>query len=79
MPLRLAVKWLLVLALALPVIQAVLVWIVSLLRSMNDIAGAEILGHVSTGCQVVWSICLVGLLILLSLVVLRELPPNEQE
>lgn len=72
MTLRSATKTLLVLALALPVAQAVLAWVAGLLRSMGDAAGAAVVGHVGTTCQVVWSLSLVGLLILLALVVLNE-------
>lgn len=72
MSLRGATKTLLVLALALPVIQAVLVWVGGLLRSMGDAAGAAIVRHVGTACQVLWSLSLVGLVIVLALVVLSE-------
>jgi Na+-driven multidrug efflux pump len=74
---RSAAKTLLVLSLALPVIQAVLVWVSGLLRAMGDAAGAEIVRHVGTACQVVWTIGLVGLLVVLALVVLNERPPEE--
>ena len=56
MTLRSAVKTLLVLSLALPVVEAVLVWVAGLLRAMGDAAGAAIVGHVGTACQVVWSV-----------------------
>lgn len=72
MTLRSATKALLVLALALPVVQAVLEWVGGLLESMGDAAGAAIVGHVGTACQVVWSVSLVGLVIVLALVVLSE-------
>jgi hypothetical protein len=78
MTLRFATKWLLVLALALPVVQAVLVWIRALLNSMNDAEGAEIIAGVGTICQVVWSVSLVGLLIVLALATLNE-PPHHSE
>ena len=74
---RSAAKTLLVLSLALPLIQAVLVWVSGLLRAMGDAAGAEIVRHVGTACQVVWTIGLVGLVIVLALVVLNERPPEE--
>ena len=34
---------------------------------MGDEAGAAIIGHVGTACQVVWSVCLVGLVIVLAM------------
>jgi hypothetical protein len=79
MTLRSAAKTLLVLALALPVIQATLLWIAGLLTSMGDAAGAEIVRHVATACQVVWAVGLVGLVIVLALVVVNERPPNTEE
>ena len=60
MTLRSATKTLLTLALGLPVVQAVLIWVAGLLTSMGDEAGATIIRHVGTGCQVVWSVCTRG-------------------
>jgi len=77
MDLRSAVKWLLVLSLALPVVQAVLYWVGGLLRSMGDAAGAAVVSHVGTAFQVVWSVALVGLLLFLALLSLSEPPPEE--
>jgi hypothetical protein len=77
MNLRSAAKTLLVISLALPVVQAVLVWVAGLLTAMGDAAGAAIIGHVGTACQVVWTISLVGLVIMLALIVLNERPPEE--
>ena len=54
MPLRNAVKTLLVLVLALPLVAAVLVWVVGLLRAMGDAAGAAVVGYVGTACQIIW-------------------------
>jgi hypothetical protein len=79
MTLRSAAKILLVLALALPVVQAVLIWVAGLLKGMGDAVGAEILGHVMTVCQVVWAIDLVGLVIVLALLVLNERPDDSPE
>jgi len=76
MTLRSATKTLLVLALALPVAQCVLIWVRGLLTSMGDSDGAAIIGHVGTACGVVWLISLVGLVITLALTVLNE-PKNE--
>jgi hypothetical protein len=72
MSLRSAAKTLLVLALALPVVLATLTWVAGLLTSMGDAAGAEIVRHVGTACQVIWAVGLVGLVIVLALVVLNE-------
>jgi len=79
MILRSAAKTLLVLVLALPVAQIVLIWVRGLLSSMGDAEGGAIIGHVGTICQVVWVLCLVALLIVLSLVVLNDRRPEEQE
>jgi hypothetical protein len=79
MTLRSAAKTLLVLALALPVVQATLMWVAGLLTSMDDADGAQIVRHVATACQVVWAVGLVGLVIVLALVVLNERPPNAEE
>jgi hypothetical protein len=79
MTLRSATKSLLVLALALPIVQAVLIWVRGLLASMGDDAGAAIIGHVGTACLVVWSITLVGLLIVLALTSLNAPPPPQNE
>jgi hypothetical protein len=79
MTLRSATKTLLVLVLALPVAQIVLIWVRGLLNSMGDAEGGAIIGHVGTGCQVVWALCLVALVIVVSLVVLNDRPPEEQE
>jgi hypothetical protein len=78
MALRSATKVLLTFALGLPVVQAVLVWIAGLLSSMGDQAGAAIIRHVGTGCQVVWTVALVALVIVLALLNLNERPPSEE-
>jgi hypothetical protein len=77
MTLRTATKTLLVLALALPIIQSVLFWIAGMLVSMGDEPGAAIIRHVSTGCQVVWSVSLVGLVIAVAMLVLNERRPDD--
>jgi hypothetical protein len=79
MNLRSATKTLLVLVLALPVAQIVLIWVRGLVTSMGDAEGGAIIGHVGTVCQVTWVLCLVALVIVLSLVVLNDRPPEEQE
>ena len=77
MTLRSFATTLLVLALALPVVQAVLPWVAGLLRSMGDDGGAIIVGHVLTASQVLWAVALVGLVIVLAAVVISEQPPKE--
>jgi hypothetical protein len=77
MSLRTALKCLLVLSLALPLVAIVLVWVAGLLRAMGDGAGATAVGYVGTACQVVWLVCLVGLLVTLSITVLSERPPED--
>jgi hypothetical protein len=77
--LRSAAKTLLVLVLALPVAQIVLIWVRGLLSSMGDAEGGAIIGHVGTICQVAWALCMVALVILVALVVLNDRPPEEQE
>jgi hypothetical protein len=75
MCLRNAIKTLLVLVLALPLVAAVLVWVVGLLRAMGDEPGAAVVGYVGTGCQIIWLVCLVGLLVTLALAALETPPP----
>jgi hypothetical protein len=77
MILRSVSKTLLGLALGLPIVQAVLFWVGGLLANMGDEAGARIIGHVVTACQVAWAVSVVGLVITLALVVLNERPPHD--
>jgi hypothetical protein len=72
MSLRSAAKTLLVLALALPVVLAVLIWVEGLLSGLGDANGAAIVRHVGTACHVAWAVILVGLVIVVGLVVLNE-------
>lgn len=78
MTLKIAIKSLLVLVLALPLVAAVLMWVGGLLRAMGDAAGAAIVGHVGTACHVVWLVSLVGLLVTLAAAAVAE-PPNAVE
>jgi hypothetical protein len=48
---------------------------VGLLRAMGDAAGATVVGHVGTVCNVVWLVSLVGLLVALASAALAESPP----
>ncbi len=79
MTLRSATKTLLVLVLALPVAQIVLICVRGLLNSMGDAEGGAIIGHVGTACLVAWSLCFVALVIVLAVVVLNDCPTEEQE
>jgi hypothetical protein len=54
----------------------VLVWVGGLLASMGDAAGAAVIRHVGTACQVVWAISLVGLVIVLAVAALADRPPE---
>ncbi len=73
-----AIRALVALALALPIVQMVLVWVRGLLTGMGDAGGATFIGYVSLLCQVVWAVSLVGLVILLAVVALEERPPEEE-
>jgi hypothetical protein len=77
MTLRSAAKSLLILAVALPICEAVLVWVAALLKAMGDAQGAIVIGYVSTICQIVWSITLVGLVITSAAITLNEPPKQE--
>ena len=69
---RTAIRTLLVIALGLPVVQAVLVWVGALLTSMGDDRGAAFVRGVGTLFLVAWTVALVGLLILVAVVVGTE-------
>lgn len=77
MTLRSATKTLLVLTLALPIAQSVLLWVRGLLVSMGDQEGGTIVGYVGTTFQVIWSLILVALVIVLSCYVLTDRPPEQ--
>jgi hypothetical protein len=67
-----------VLTLGLPIVQSVLFWIQGMLKSMGDEAGAAMIRDVGTGCQVVWSVALVALVIVLAFLVLNDYTPKEE-
>jgi hypothetical protein len=79
MTLRSAIKTLLVLVLALPIAQMVLIWVRGLLVSMGDGEGGTMMGHVGALCQAAWVLCLVGLVVVLAFVAIKDQPPEEQE
>jgi hypothetical protein len=73
-----ATKLLLVLALAIPMIHIVLIWVRGLLTSMGDSAGAAIIGHLGTACLAVWPVSLVGLVVVVALIVVSEHRSKEE-
>jgi hypothetical protein len=77
MTLRSATKTLLTLAIALPIVGAVLIWVAGLLQAMGDPAGVRMLFYVGVVCEAVWSASLVGLVILLAITTLNEPPKQE--
>lgn len=81
MSLHSSLRVLLVLTLGLPIVQAVLIWVVGLLAAMGDAAGAAVMRNVGTACHVAWSIALVALVIVLAIRALNETPrdlPREE-
>ncbi len=76
MPLRTAIRCLLVTVIGLPIAQAVLAWVGALLEAMGDEAAAVVLGHVGTAVGVLWLLALVGLVVLLAVKALDEPPPK---
>ncbi len=82
MTMRNAARTLLACAVALPVVAVVLIWTGGLLRSMGDAAGAQVVGHLATACQVAWLVSLAGLVIALAFVTVgksRELRGARRE
>lgn len=77
MTLRAALKMLLAAALALPVIECVLIAIRSLVLSMGDAGGAGFVGYIATACLIAWALSLIGLLIVLAAI--ESLKPNDDD
>jgi hypothetical protein len=77
MTLHAATRLFLVLALALPMVHIVFVWVRGLLTSMGDNAGAAMIGHLGTACLAAWPISLVGLIIVTAIVQLIDRPPKD--
>ena len=69
---RTAVKLLLALVLALPVLLAAFGWVAGLLAAMGDAAATTVLRHLSTGLSVLWLVSVVGLLIALAVETLDD-------
>lgn len=76
MNLHSSLRVLLALTLGLPIVQAVLIWVVGLLAAMDDPAGAAVMRNVGTACHIAWSISLVALVIVLAIRALNE-PPRD--
>lgn len=74
MALRTAAKILLSLVLGLPILLAVLGWVIGLLTAMGDQAAAAILRQLNTGVSVLWLVCIVGLVIVMALETFESQP-----
>jgi phosphate/sulfate permease len=72
MDLRTALKVLLATTLGLPVAECVLVGVRSLVASMGDAAGADILATLASVCLALWGISVAGLAIVAALVLVVE-------
>jgi hypothetical protein len=70
--LRTALKVLLATALGLPVAECVLVGVRSLVASMGDSTGAELLATLASVCLAFWGVSVAGLAIVASLVLVVE-------
>jgi hypothetical protein len=78
MPLRTTLKSLLTLALALPVIECVLISVRQLLLSMGDQDGAGFIARLGTASLVLWAVSLVGLVIVLAIAAVLENPSHDR-
>jgi hypothetical protein len=72
MYLRTALKVLLATALGLPVAECVLVGVRSLVTSMGDSSGAELLATLASVCLAFWGVSMAGLAIVAALVLVVE-------
>ena len=59
-------RWLLGLAIGLPILIVLLQFAGAALRSMNDEPAAEVLRAIAVGSGVLWAVVLVGLLIIVA-------------
>lgn len=73
---RAALKLMLVCVLALPVVLAVLHWVIGLLSAMGDSSAASVLQHLNTAISVFWLVSVVGLVVALAVNALDE--PREE-
>ncbi len=72
MHLRTTLKVLLTLAIGLPVLDAVLVWVAGLLAAMGDAAAASILRQINVAAGVLWILTLVAIVIALAVKAVLE-------
>jgi hypothetical protein len=78
MPLRLALKTLLALAIALPILYSTLAGVRYLLVSMGDAAGAAMIDGVGGVCLTLWAVSIIGLVIVTAAtLVLGRLPGDD--
>ncbi len=78
MPLRPALKTLLALAIALPILYSTLAGVRYLLVSMGDAAGATMIDTVSGASLTLWAVSIVGLVIVTAAALLfRKLPGDD--
>ncbi|BBO34703.1 hypothetical protein [Lacipirellula parvula] len=79
MTIRTALKTLLGLTLALPMLQSLLYWVAGLLASMGDHAAATAFQRLHIGVGVAWIICLIGLVIALALKAIGDLSDDAED
>jgi hypothetical protein len=75
MTIRSALKLLLGFSLAMPLLQALLLWVAGLLKAMGDEAAAHVVSRVNIAAGVLWLVALVGLVLLLAIRAVNE-PPS---
>lgn len=71
---RRCLRILLTLVLALPLVQATLLWVGALLAAMGDAAASRVLHHINTAVGVAWVLTLVAIVVLLAVRALDESP-----
>ncbi|MEO2048643.1 MAG: hypothetical protein ABGX16_18970 [Pirellulales bacterium] len=79
MTLRNATKVLLFLVLGLPLLQAVLMWVESLLTAMGDKAATVVVSHIITTAGGLWLVTLVGMVVILAIQSLDSSPGPVEE
>jgi hypothetical protein len=75
---RRCLRILLTLVLALPLVQATLLWVGGLLAAMGDAAASRVLHHVNTTVGVTWALTLVAIVVLLAVRALDESPRADE-
>ena len=79
MTLRNATKVMLFLVLGLPLLQAVLMWVESLLTAMGDEAATVVVSHIITTAGGLWLVALVGMVVILAIQSLDGSPAPVEE